>query len=450
MPRKHNTPLPQPVFDEPTFNETAASQDPKRFATPHPSDNAQYNAIHDLLAKDTVSFDPARGRPDYLFTLQTALGPHYQERIAPIEKAKKIIFHAAGDTGASSEGKYQNEIRVSDAVTREYHTAQDADRPAFFYHLGDVVYSFGESQFYYDQFYEPFRDYPGPIFAIPGNHDSFVIPDTPPDQAPLSIFSRHFCSPNHVVTAEARSLHRTAMTQPGVYFTLDAPFVRIIGLFSNALEDPGLISSQKGQKTNWANVPDVQLDYLATQLDQIKAQKYKGAVLLAVHHPPFSYATDPGLHGGRSAGGNHGSSSDMLREIDTICAKKGVYPHAVLSGHAHNYQRYTRTVDFDGAKYTVPFVICGDGGHNVNSLVKGRKGQPPPPPPKKKIRVDYLESKPALKTGGLVLENYDDKNYGYLRITATATDLSIAFQPLAKGPARPDVVRVDLATHTAK
>src|SRR5437899_12558382 len=77
------------------------------------------------------------------------------------------------------------------------------------------------------------------------------------------------------------------MTQPGVYFTLDAPFVRIIGLFSNALEDPGVISSQKGK---WPAVPDVQLTFLEAQLNLIKKQKYAGAVILAMHHPPFSYA----------------------------------------------------------------------------------------------------------------------------------------------------------------
>ena len=81
------------------------------------------------------------------------------------------------------------------------------------------------------------------------------------------------------------------MTQPGVYFTLDAPFVRIIGLFSNALEDPGVISSEKGK---WANVPDTQLDYLAAQLARIKKENHSGAVLLALHHPPFSYAPPPG------------------------------------------------------------------------------------------------------------------------------------------------------------
>jgi hypothetical protein len=37
------------------------------------------------------------------------------------------------------------------------------------------------------------------------------------------------------------------MTQPGVYFTLDAPYVSIIGLYSNVLEHPGVISSQGGR-----------------------------------------------------------------------------------------------------------------------------------------------------------------------------------------------------------
>ncbi len=58
------------------------------------------------------------------------------------------------------------------------------NKPAFLFHLGDVVYDFGEAQYYYDQFYEPYRNYPAPIFAIPGNHDGFIVPNTPPDQIP--------------------------------------------------------------------------------------------------------------------------------------------------------------------------------------------------------------------------------------------------------------------------
>ena len=38
----------------------------------------------------------------------------------------------------------------------------------------------------------------------------------------------------------------------------------------------------------------------------------------------------------------------MLKQIDAACAKAGVWPHAFLSGHAHNYQRLTRTRTADG------------------------------------------------------------------------------------------------------
>ena len=156
---------------------------------------------------------------------------------------------------------------MSDQVTLDCAQSDEANQPAFLFHLGDVVYNFGESQYYYDQFYDAFRNYPAPIFAIPGNHDSFIVPGTADDKKPLTIFQRNFCAEQPVITAEARSLHRTAMTQPGVYFALDAPFVRVIGLFSNALEDPGVISNKDGK---WPTVKNDQLDFLsgATQAHQ--------------------------------------------------------------------------------------------------------------------------------------------------------------------------------------
>ena len=430
-----------PTLPQPIFNEGNVLPDPKRFKIAHPSDKQQYKEIQNLLKTQVVGFDASRLPHDGLFALESAFGPHGPEIIKRIKTAGKIIFHAAGDTGASNEGKYGNEVRVSDQVTNDCRTANAANRPSFFYHLGDVVYDFGESKYYYDQFYDPFRNYPGPIFAIPGNHDSFVIPQTPIKDTPLKIFARNFCSSEPSITTEAVSLHRTSMTQPGVYFALDAPFVRIIGLFSNALEDPGVISSEDG---HWANVPDTQLDYLSAQLARIKNEKYSGAVLLAMHHPPFSYAPPPGARG---TGGNHGGSPKMLRQIDTICKAEGVYPHAVLSGHAHNYQRFTRTLSFGSDDISVPFIICGDGGHNVNKLVKGKRGQPAQEP-YFGVKVDYLESKPAVKAKSLVLKHYDDSNYGYLRITVDKTHLRIGFQQVGKNipQSRVDMVTVDLAS----
>ena len=444
MPREANVPLPQPIFHEPVFKEGASSPDPTGFLKKHPSDTELYKQIQNLLKKDVVSFDQARIPDGDFLKLQDTLGAHGAEIIQGITKSGKIIFHALGDSGASNAGKYKNEIGVADQLTMDCHNANAANQAAFLFHLGDVVYDFGESQYYYDQFYEPFRNYPSPIFAIPGNHDSFIVPNTPPEKDPLVTFSRNFCASEPVITPEAGSLHRTAMTQPGVYFTLDAPFVRIIGLFSNSLEDPGVISSE-GRK--WPTVPDFQLSYLSAQLKQIKDTKYKGVVLLAVHHPPFSYAPPPKSGGAR---GNHGSSSAMLRQIDTICQQQGVYPHAFLSAHAHNYQRYTRTVQFGGKDFDVPFIVCGDGGHNVNRMVQGRGGQPAQEP-QPGVRVDYLESKPAVKTSGLLLEKYDDTHYGYLRIHVDAEQLRIGFHQVGGGSltqSRFDLVTVDLASHT--
>jgi hypothetical protein len=43
--------------------------------------------------------------------------------------------------------------------------------------------------------------------------------------------------------------------------------------------------------------------------------------------------------------------------------------------HAHNYQRYTRIMKFGKSEIDVPFIVCGDGGHNVNPLVRASKGR---------------------------------------------------------------------------
>ena len=439
MPRSEMVPLSQPVFSESNI-----TPDPTRFKTKHPSDSQLYKEIGNLLKKDVVSFDKSRGQAADLYTFQNALGPHGSEIVQGIKSAGKIIFHSVGDTGASNEKKYGHEISVADQLTADWHNANDANRPAFLFHLGDVVYDFGESAYYYDQFYDPLRNYSAPIFAIAGNHDSFVVPNTPAGEEPLRTFARNFCAEQPTVTPEAGSLHRTAMTQPGVYFALDAPFVRIIGLFSNALEDPGVISSGKGK---WPNVPDYQLEFLTAQLQQIKKEKYAGAVLLATHHPPFSYSPAPKDTG---SGGNHSSSIEMLREIDTICKTVGVYPHAFLSGHAHNYQRFARTISFGGKDFEVPFIVCGDGGHNVNLLVRGKKGQPSQEPPYG-IPVSYLDVKPVVSSHGVILKHYDDQNYGYLRITVDKKNLRIGFQQVGGTSvlqSRVDLVTVDLASHT--
>src|ERR1700687_3490871 len=237
MARAAHTQLPQPVFHEPIFGEDGSSPDPTGFSTAHGSDTALYQQIGDLAKKDVVAIPESRIAADQMFGLAEAYGSHGPQITKIIEDAGKIIFHAFGDSGASNSGKYANELRVGDQVTLDSTSSSEGDRAAFLFHLGDVVYNFGEAQYYYDQFYEPFRNYPAPIFAIAGNHDGMVYTG---DQAPsLEAFLRNFVSAQPVKTSESGGLLRTAMTQPGVYFTLTAPFVTIIGLYCNVLEDPG-------------------------------------------------------------------------------------------------------------------------------------------------------------------------------------------------------------------
>jgi hypothetical protein len=149
-------------------------------------------------------------------------------------------------------------------------------------------------------------------------------------------------------------------------------------------------------------------------------------------------------------GGYHTSSLVMLREIDTVCRQEGVYPHAFISGHAHNYQRYTRVVNFGGKDFDVPFIICGDGGHNVNPIVQAKKGQAPDEPQDGMV-VSYLDSKPALKVNELILEKYNDINYGYLRIHVDKEQLRIGFHQVGArtlAQSRYDMVTVNLSDHT--
>jgi hypothetical protein len=393
-------PSSQPIFGEP-----APSPDPKAFVVKHLSDNPLYNALNKKLLQ---ALPPPREGANLVLKLADVLG---EKSVQKIHSAGRIVFHSVGDTGPIAGP--ENQSLVADKMVEDFKEDDPADAPSLFFHLGDVVYSFGEGKYYYDQFYEPYRNYPAPIFAIAGNHDGMVYGG---DQSPtLEAFLNNFCSAAFQKRPEAGSLHRTSMIQPGVYFTLDAPFVRIIGLYSNVLEDPGVISSQ-GDKNS--PVGDQQIAFLKDQLNA--AKQYQGALLIAVHHPPFT------------GGSHHGGSPKMLAEIDQVCKDTGVWPHAVLSGHAHNYQRFTRTVN----NHDIPFIVAGGGGHAITSLRSKKSGGP--------LRV------PMQLAADLIFENYDDSEFGYLRIVANNDTLRMEFH--AVGPsadkAGVDAVTVDLKSHT--
>jgi hypothetical protein len=115
--------LPHPIFHEPilpdpVFSEDQALPSPTGFETTHTSDTATYDAVAKLLKKQVVAVPKSRAADDALYSLETAYGSSHRPLvIQKIKAAKKIIFHALGDSGASDVRKYHNELRVSDQVT---------------------------------------------------------------------------------------------------------------------------------------------------------------------------------------------------------------------------------------------------------------------------------------------------------------------------------------------
>jgi hypothetical protein len=148
--------------------------------------------------------------------------------------------------------------------------------------------------------------------------------------------------------AAAVRIFRETMTQPGVSWMLSAPFVNVIGLYSNIAEGPGSLLG--------ANKDDQQIKWLTKTLAGLKQSGDKKALGVATHHPPFS-------------SGGHSGSPDMLAQIDKACLDAGIAPHAMLAGHAHNYQRYTRAAKIGGSRdVQIPYLVAGCGGHSASAV----------------------------------------------------------------------------------
>jgi hypothetical protein len=175
------------------------------------------------------------------------------------------------------------------------------------------------------------------------------------------------------------------MNQPGVYWCLDAPFVQIVGLYSNSAENPGFIAGTQigNQQKDWLTAT---LKALKQQRDQRKPRK---ALLFATHHPPFS-------------SGGHSGSAGMLTDIDEVCREAGIMPDAFFSGHAHSIQYYTRTVKLGAQKLQIPFVVSGCGGHG-----------------------DQKVAPPASNGHGDHTYDYGYQGWGYTKVDVTPTTLTI-------------------------
>jgi hypothetical protein len=247
-------------------------------------------------------------------------------RTRAVATAGRLVFHVMGDSGGiNGSGAQQN---VADHMGRQIHETELPGQPSFLYHLGDVVYYHGENELYHDQFYYPYQEYPAPIFAIPGNHDG----DTTAPEETLEAFYRHFCADEARHLPEAGHSDRPTMIQPNCYWRLEAPFLTVVGLYSNVSGE--LDNTDKGETT--------QLDWLTQELRTAPVDK---CLLVAVHHPLYSL-------------GKHGGTQRIRDALNRAMTDSGRTPDAIFTGHDHNYQRFTLERD----SRQVPILVVGAGG----------------------------------------------------------------------------------------
>lgn len=344
--------------------------------------------------------------------LATVIG---NSAINAIENAGAITFHTVGDTGGVHNPAFQ--FAVADAMTDDLKSGA-----SFWYHLGDVVYYFGLENYYFEQFYDPYRNYNAPVFAIPGNHDGAVYKGE--TTKTLAAFLSNFCDKTPSHSPDAQGAVRTTMDQPGVYFTLNAPYVKFVGLYSNTGEGSteGVVSGKK--------IGSAQLTFLKDQLTQAKTERANHqwrALVIATHHPPFTASPD------------HIPSPTMLQQIDKICEEVGIQPDLHLSGHAHLYERYTRTVN----NREIPYIVAGIGGYYNLPGLKPVNRRPASP--------KFPASGVDQSNHPLRLEIYNDTMFGFLRLTispAAITGTLITVDPATGKTRTGDAFKVDLANGT--
>ena len=346
------------------------------------ADNATMPVQRKKFVAPHFGFQPLptpSGDPPFRFDLSQLLHPDDVARIA----AGKLVFHCTGDTG-DERGRAMDFVAAM--MTLDYDASPAGEAPAFFYHLGDVVYFAGDIDGYGENFYETYDEYPGLIVAIPGNHD--CQPDDPqdgpidPNKKPLDGWVQNFMSktPSQLGSLKTNS-QRTQMDLPNVYWTFATPLATVIGLFSNVSETE-------------AEVHQDQIDWFKGELAAAPKDK---ALIVTIHHPPFSGDV------------SHSGSSAAERILFGAFQDTNVYPHLILSGHVHNYQRFT----VKEAVGDIACVVCGNGGYTKLGKLHKVDGQFP--------------TAPLTLTDTLTLDSYDQDHFGFLRVAVTKTQIDVSY-----------------------
>ena len=275
-----------------------------------------------------------------------------------ITASRQITFHAVGDTGAGQVGKIPDEAKVADTMAADASGPPEAG-PSFFFHLGDVVYNFGEAQYYYDQFFEPYRAYDRPISPSPAITTEWSSSrQTATPLAPtLQAFLRNFCATATRTVARCGALGRDDHDPAGRLLHARRTAVSIIGLYSNVLEGPGV---SRRTATKYPTVGDMtSSQFLQNELHAPEGPARANgerAVILAVHHPPgvdrLPSTVEPPAS--RTTSTQHAKQQDC---------RPMQFSRAMLTSTNATYAALTA--------WRFQYIVAGSGGHNATALKGG-------------------------------------------------------------------------------
>lgn len=284
-----------------------------------------------------------------------------------------VSFFVLGDVGGIKVPGPQNAV----SVAMEQLLAE-GDTAAFALIVGDVVYYKGQQMSvvegaqtgYGDQFFEAYAKLAKPIIAFPGNHDGEPEESSgsTPVEYSLQGFMENFCTKQPEIPRDDPHMEygRHTQTLPYCEWTLPLRAGTIVAVYTN-VPSGGHLEPQ-------------QIERLTNELRNAASDK---RLILGLHHPPYSVDA------------HHGGSRHMVEILDRAFEEAERAPDLVLSGHVHDYQRFTRSIN--GKQ--VPYVLTGNGGyHNLHKLARG--------------------ANPGEELGeGVVFEYGDDSRYGFLRLT---------------------------------
>lgn len=245
-------------------------------------------------------------------------------------------FLLLGDTGEGQKPQYA-------VVPGAMKIGEGTD---FMVISSDVIYPIGSVNDYPEKFYVPYQNYPAPIYAIPGNHDWYDTncgfmrifcgnrEELKPNgwRGPFRLLARLLwrppAKPDETALAaaeELRSAPSQQEIQPGPYWAMDTPSLRIIGI------DTGIKGDIDRDQGVW--------------LRRVSAgPKPK---MLVTGKPLY---VDNAHHPGAIEGGG------WVDDIVTDPANNYV---AAIGGDIHNYQHYPVKLA-DGR--TMQYVVSGGGG----------------------------------------------------------------------------------------